>query len=347
MSRTFAIKIAKLALRLLPAYPEADYKPVDQITDDVAMRLARAAYDDELESGCGFLDYFDGKAKPSGEMILDLGCGFGGRTLAYQRVTGGQLVGLEIDSRMAAPALRFTRSMESAEASTRASFAAGVGEALPFVDDSFDAVLSYDVLEHVQDPRKTLAEVFRVLKTGGVFLAVFPPYFHPKGSHLEGYASRLPYANLFFSSRTLLSAIDELLDERGDGYRPQPLRPGDRLYGLNGLTIRKFRKRTYASGFEVLSLDLLPLLNKLIRQYDKWKMQYYEWVFRPLSRVPLLQELFTHRVVAILRKPRHRVREVAGPLKPSTLPPESRSSGDIQCRTPRVTASSSLAELFR
>lgn len=307
LATNLATRIAKLALRLLPAYPEADYKPVDQITDEVAMRLARAAYDDELESGCGFLDYFQGKAKPSGAMILDLGCGFGGRTLAYQRVTGGQLAGLEIDSRMAAPALRFARSMESegasTSASTSASFAAGVGEALPFVDDSFDAVLSYDVLEHVQDPRKTLAEVFRVLKTDGVFLAVFPPYFHPKGSHLEGYASRLPYANLFFSSRTLLSAIDELLDERGDGYRPQPLRPGDRLYGLNGLTIRKFRKITYASGFEVLSLDLLPLLNKLIRQYEKFKMQYYAWVFRPLSRVPLLQELFTHRVVAILRKP--------------------------------------------
>jgi SAM-dependent methyltransferase len=303
MLRTLAIKIAKLALRLLPAYPEADYRPVDQITDDVAMRLARAAYDDEIESGCGFLNYFDGKIKPSGEMILDLGCGFGGRTLAYQRVTGGHLVGLEIDSRMAAPALRFTRSISTGE-STGASFAAGVGEALPFADDSFDAVLSYDVLEHVQDPRKTLAEVFRVLKTGGVFLAVFPPYFHPKGSHLEGYASRLPYANLFFSSRTLLSAIDELLEERGDGYRPQPLRPGDRLYGLNGLTIRRLRRILNSLDFEVLSLELLPLLNKLIRQYQRLKMQYYAWVFQPLSRVPLLQELFTHRVVAVLRKPR-------------------------------------------
>lgn len=303
MLRTIAIKIAKLALRLLPAYPEADYRPIDQITDDVAMRLARAAYEDESESGCGFLDYFDAGLKPSGEMILDLGCGFGGRTLAYRRTTGGHCVGLEIDARMAAPALRFARAMGA----TDASFAAGVGEALPFENDSFDAVLSYDVLEHVQDPRKTLAEVCRVLKPGGLFLAVFPPYFHPKGSHLEGYASRLPYANLFFSSKTLLSAIDELLEERGEGYRPQPLRPGDRLYGLNGLTIRRLRRMLKRSEFEVVSLDLLPLLNKMIRQYDKWKMQYYAWVFRPLSRVPMLQESFTHRVVLVLRKPQRLV----------------------------------------
>jgi SAM-dependent methyltransferase len=296
-------RIAKLALRLLPAYPEQDYRPVDQITDEVAMRLARAGYDDENESGCGFLDYFGADLKPSGEMILDLGCGFGGRTLAYQRVTGGHCIGLEIDPRMAGPALRFAKSMEAADA----SFAAGVGEALPFANDSFDAVLSYDVLEHVQDPRKTLAEVCRVLKAGGRFLAVFPPYFHPKGSHLEGYASRLPYANLLFSSKTLLSAIDELLEERGDEYRPQPLRSGDKLYGLNGMTIREFRRLTHVSKFEVVSLEFLPLLNRMIRQYSKWKMQYYEWVFRPLSRVPLLRELFTHRIVAVLRKPQRPV----------------------------------------
>jgi SAM-dependent methyltransferase len=305
-----AKRIAKLALRLLPAYPEADYRPLDQITDDVAMRLARAAYDDESESGCGFLNYFD-EVKPTGEMILDLGCGFGGRTLAYQRVTGGHCVGLEIDTRMAAPALRFARSMGARMGArmgaTDASFAAGVGEALPFANDSFDVVLSYDVLEHVQDPQKTLAEVCRVLKAGGLFLAVFPPYFHPKCAHLEGYASRLPYANLFFPSRVLLSAIDELLEERGDGYRPQPLRPGDRLYGLNGLTIRSFRRMLNRSEFEVLSLEFLPLLNKMIRQYDKWKMQYYAWLFYPLSRVPLLQELFTHRIVAVLRKPQRLV----------------------------------------
>jgi ubiquinone/menaquinone biosynthesis C-methylase UbiE len=298
LATNLAKRIAKLALRLLPAYPEADYRPLDQISDDVAMRLARAAYDDESESGCGFLNYF-ANLKPAGDMILDLGCGFGGRTLAYQRVTSGHCIGLEIDVRMAAPALRFAQSMRVLDA----SFAAGVGEALPFANDSFDAVLSYDVLEHVQDPQTTLAEVYRVLKAGGLFLVVFPPYFHPKGSHLEGYASRLPYANLVFSSKTLLSAIDELLEERGDGYRPQPLRPGDRLYGLNGLTIRKFRRMTNSSEFEVLSLEYLPLLNKMIRQYDKWKMQYYAWVFRPLSRVRLLQELFTHRIVAILRKP--------------------------------------------
>ena len=307
MMRRFAITIAKLALRLLPAYPEADYRPLDQITDEIAMRLARIAYEDESESGCGLLDYFDDETKPKGGMILDLGCGFGGRTVAYQQVTKGHFVGLEIDPRMAGPALRFVRSMSETTSGTMdspdASFAAGVGEALPFANDSFDAVLCYDVLEHVQDPEETLVEICRVLKPGGLFLTVFPPYFHPKGSHLEGYVSRLPYANVLFPSKILMRAIDELLEERGDGYRPQTLRTGDRLYALNGLTIRRFRRMLTRSKFEILKLEFLPLLNRMIRQYGKLKMRYYAWAFYPLSHMPLLREMFTHRIVAVLRKP--------------------------------------------
>ncbi|MFY9556309.1 MAG: class I SAM-dependent methyltransferase [Blastocatellia bacterium] len=291
-------RIAKFFLRALPAYPAADYLPIEQITAAAAMRLAQTACDDERESECGFLRYFEGKVKLSAEMQLDLGSGFGGRTVEFQRVTGGSYIGLEIDARAAVASMRFARSMGAVDV----YFAAGVGEMVPFEDNSFDAVLCYDVFEHVQDPEKTLAEVYRVLKPGGLFLTVFPPYFHPKGAHLDGYVSRMPYANLLFGSRVLRRAIDEILDERSDGYRPQALRPGDRLYGLNGVTIRRFRQILNRSRFEVLHLEFLPLLNKMIRSFDKWKMQYYAWVFFPFSRVPVLQELFTHRIVAVLRK---------------------------------------------
>lgn len=42
--------------------------------------------------------------------------------------------------------------------------------ALPFVDGSFDVVLSYAVLEHLHNPFVALAEVHRVLRPGGHFL---------------------------------------------------------------------------------------------------------------------------------------------------------------------------------
>lgn len=65
-------------------------------------------------------------------------------------------------------------------------------DAIPFPDDHFDSVSAYDFLEHV--PRVALNyatgttqfpfillmnEVWRVLKPGGMFYAVFPAYPHP------------------------------------------------------------------------------------------------------------------------------------------------------------------------
>lgn len=46
--------------------------------------------------------------------------------------------------------------------------------ALTFADNSFDYILSFDVLEHVSDDLSALAEVYRCLKPGGIFLFTAP-----------------------------------------------------------------------------------------------------------------------------------------------------------------------------
>ena len=48
------------------------------------------------------------------------------------------------------------------------SLAQGVGEALPFADESFDAVLLMGTLDHARDPNEVLAHAARVLRPGGV-----------------------------------------------------------------------------------------------------------------------------------------------------------------------------------
>ena len=52
----------------------------------------------------------------------------------------------------------------------RIGYDVGLGEALPYDDASFDAVVCVDVLEHVADLAKVLSEVSRTLRPGGVFL---------------------------------------------------------------------------------------------------------------------------------------------------------------------------------
>lgn len=48
------------------------------------------------------------------------------------------------------------------------------GEVLPFPDESFDALLCTEVLEHVADPSGLIQEMYRVLKKGGLGIVTIP-----------------------------------------------------------------------------------------------------------------------------------------------------------------------------
>lgn len=54
----------------------------------------------------------------------------------------------------------------------------GFGEEIPFPDESFDVVISDNVLEHVFNPKKFLSEVKRVLKKDGLYFAKTPNKYH-------------------------------------------------------------------------------------------------------------------------------------------------------------------------
>ncbi|MDH5691139.1 MAG: class I SAM-dependent methyltransferase, partial [Candidatus Bathyarchaeota archaeon] len=52
---------------------------------------------------------------------------------------------------------------------------------LPFKDDTFDFVISDQVIEHIHDPKRAICESYRVLKKGGMAIhtTCFMNYFHP------------------------------------------------------------------------------------------------------------------------------------------------------------------------
>ncbi len=112
----------------------------------------------------GRLMWFDRHIEWAGKAVLDLGCA-GGFMAEAMAARGADVTGID----PAADAIEAARS-HAADGKLNIRYDIGVGEALPYADASFDAVVCVDVLEHVADLGKVLSEVARVLRPGGLFL---------------------------------------------------------------------------------------------------------------------------------------------------------------------------------
>jgi SAM-dependent methyltransferase len=60
---------------------------------------------------------------------------------------------------------------------------AAAGEHLPYADNTFDAVLSHEVIEHVADDRQAAREMIRVLRPGGRVILFCPNRWYPFETH--------------------------------------------------------------------------------------------------------------------------------------------------------------------
>lgn len=112
-----------------------------------------------------FLKHFTDHLKQSiiGKTALDVGCG--GGVLAEEFAAAGFTV-TGID-----PSENSIKTAENHAKQTGLNihYETGTAEKLPYPDGSFDVVYCCDVLEHVRDLNKSIAEISRVLKQGGVF----------------------------------------------------------------------------------------------------------------------------------------------------------------------------------
>jgi ubiquinone/menaquinone biosynthesis C-methylase UbiE len=93
--------------------------------------------------------------------VLEVGFGTGGN-LAHYPSTVSAIVGLEPSWGMTRRAVARARASQ-----TPVRIVAGVAEALPFGSAAFDVAVSTLTLCSVQDPRRVLEELHRVLRPGG------------------------------------------------------------------------------------------------------------------------------------------------------------------------------------
>ncbi|MEW6494262.1 MAG: class I SAM-dependent methyltransferase [Cyanobacteriota bacterium] len=136
--------------------------------------------------------------KASGKKVLEIGVGLGADHQRWAEA-GAMLYGVDLTQR-AIDATR--RRFELLDLKSHLQVADA--ENLPFEDEAFDWVYSWGVLHHSSNTAKAIAEVWRVLKPGGVAkLMIYHKY------SFVGYMLWIRYALLRFKPLTSLHQIYE------------------------------------------------------------------------------------------------------------------------------------------
>ena len=102
----------------------------------------------------------------AGNALVDLGCGEGHLLAAFAaRNPDLRFFGLDLSPKLCELARQRLPAAVVRE---------GDVEALPFGAGEFDAVSMTEVLEHLSEPQRALAEIFRILRPGGWLLLTLP-----------------------------------------------------------------------------------------------------------------------------------------------------------------------------
>jgi 2-polyprenyl-3-methyl-5-hydroxy-6-metoxy-1,4-benzoquinol methylase len=103
--------------------------------------------------------------------ILDIGCGLGMYVSQFRQFSD-DVYGVDIDPDKIGRASEWLPNLRVSPA-----------EELPFADDSFDVILLNEVIEHVDDDRRTIIEAYRVLAPGGHIVVYAPNRLYPFETH--------------------------------------------------------------------------------------------------------------------------------------------------------------------
>ena len=160
-------------------------------------------------------------------------------------------------------------------------FVVANGSKLPFDGNSFDVVISSDLMEHISQPLAMLRESLRVLRTGGLLCINFgPPWLSPGGGHI---GRCFPWTHLLFSE----DCVRDVLVKQGKLPQQNHRKP---LYAnVNKMTVKRFEELLS----EILASKKAEMLKFQLRT---------KGFLKPLLLIRGLREFFCARVVVVLRK---------------------------------------------
>lgn len=201
--------------------------------------------------------------------VLDFGCGTGRQSVSLAKRYGSEVYGLDINDRWLSAAEQ--RAAEHLLKRDKVQFGKSPS------GESFDTVITVNAMEHFSDPVGVLQQMTNYLRPGGKILLTFsPPWLSPFGHHMHFFC-RLPWLHLIFPERTVMKVRASYRSDGATTYADA---------GLNKMTLARFRKIVDSSGLDVVCI-----------RYNGVKG------VSAFTQIPIIRELLTNRVTAILRRP--------------------------------------------
>ena len=311
--------ICKRIMKMFPSYPDPQNPHLSEVfktneyiygSDEhqksIRYSSSFADYNWEYDSKISWMEkYFFPRISPKdlkNKILLDLGSYTGGRITAWtKKYKLSKGLGLDTDSVFKLASEEFSNSLNI----NNVYFETGVGENLPYANNSIDFIVSTDVFEHVQDLEKVLNECYRVLKDGGKLLIAFPQYLQPLEAHL-GKVTNAIALHWFFSSEIITAAYNEIIEERKPNsywYKPisYPLRSWEKLFSLNGTSIKSFKKLIKHQYWVSRNFKVQPIFSDG-RKSELFKFKILSRITFPLAHIPIIDEFFLGRINCILTK---------------------------------------------
>ncbi len=187
-----------------------------------------------------------------------------------------QAVGLEIDTERARDSKALVDQVIQ-----------GAGEYLPFPTDTFDLLLSHEVIEHMDDDRLGTAEMIRTLKPGGRLVLFCPNRGYPFETHGIYWRGRYHFGNI-----PLVNVLPRRWRDR--------LAPHVRAYSrrdleclFEALPVRVIEQRIIFGAYDNI-IARLPRLGRVLR-----------FVLQALERTPLQYFGLSHFWVVEKRPAEH------------------------------------------
>lgn len=186
----------------------------------------------------------------SGQALVN-GCGVG-LYLHHMSAVISDILGLDID---------FERLQKAKTLADKVI--AGAGEKLPFPSESFDLVLSHEVLEHVDDDQAAINEIVRTLRPGGRLVLFCPNRGYPFETHGFYWRGTYHFGNIPLINYLPRAWRDKLAPHVNVYTRK------DLLKRFDGLPVKFIQRRIIFGAYDNI-IARWPRLGKLLRGFLQW-----------------------------------------------------------------------------